>query len=340
MGYVFTAANLNAVLKELGKRYRLFAPQRYALDGAYSDTDTVRYAEVKTIEEIELRQKSSFSYKEAILPISETLFFYTEDEVKTADPPGKAALIFLRSCDMHAVKCLDEIYLRNGTEDYYYKRLRESAKFVLIGCAAAFENCFCVDMNTNISTDYDASLDEKDGKYYVDNKNDAWTDLFSSVAESEEEVTPAHVTETATRVRLPEGADGKMLLHPMWEQYDARCISCGRCNYSCPTCTCFSMQDIFYTDNGKVGERRRVWASCMVDGFTDVAGGGSYRKTPGQRMRFRVMHKVADYKDRFGYHMCVGCGRCDDVCPEYISFSTAVTELANQMEKLNRRVDE
>ena len=37
-------------------------------------------------------------------------------------------------------------------------------------------------------------------------------------------------------------------------------------------------QDIFYTDNGRVGERRRVGASCMVDGYTNVAGGGEYRQ--------------------------------------------------------------
>ena len=53
----------------------------------------------------------------------------------------------------------------------------------------------------------------------------------------------------------------------------------------CPTCTCFTMQDLFYSENGKVGERRRIWASCMVDGFTDVAGGGSYRKKNGERIR-------------------------------------------------------
>ena len=86
-----------------------------------------------------------------------------------------------------------------------------------------------------------------------------------------------------------------------------------------------------YTDNGKVGERRRVQASCMVDGFTDVAGGGCYRAKNGDRMRFKVLHKVLDYKQRFGYHMCVGCGRCDDICPEYISFSGAVNKLDQAM---------
>ena len=123
----------------------------------------------------------------------------------------------------------------------------------------------------------------------------------------------------------------------MWKEYDSRCINCGRCNFVCPTCTCFTMQDLFYSENGKVGERRRVWASCMVDGFTDVAGGGSYRKKNGERMRFKVLHKVLDYKQRNGYHMCVGCGRCDDICPEYISFSGCINKLDNAMAEVTEQ---
>jgi anaerobic sulfite reductase subunit A len=94
------------------------------------------------------------------------------------------------------------------------------------------------------------------------------------------------------------------------------------------------MQDIFYKDNPNNGERRRVWASCMTDGYTDMAGGHSFRKTKGERMRFRVMHKVYDFNKRFGYHMCVGCGRCDDACPEYISFSNAVNKLNDAMKEM------
>lgn len=97
--------------------------------------------------------------------------------------------------------------------------------------------------------------------------------------------------------------------------------------FVCPTCTCFTMQDIFYKDNPKAGERRRVWASCQVDGYSDIAGGHSFRQSQGERMRFKVLHKVADYKKRFGYHMCVGCGRCENVCPEYISYVACLQKL-------------
>ena len=114
----------------------------------------------------------------------------------------------------------------------------------------------------------------------------------------------------------------------MWQEYAGRCIGCGRCNFVCPTCTCFTMQDIFYRDNENAGERRRVWASCQVDGYSDIAGGISFRKDQGERMRFKVLHKIYNYKNRFGYHMCVGCGRCENVCPEYISYIHCLHKLS------------
>ena len=49
---------------------------------------------------------------------------------------------------------------------------------------------------------------------------------------------------------------------------------------------------------------------------------------------FKVLHKVYDFRRRFGYDMCVGCGRCDSVCPEYISFSGCVNKLAGTVDAL------
>ncbi|WP_058486349.1 anaerobic sulfite reductase subunit AsrA [Defluviitalea phaphyphila] len=335
MGFSFSKEGINNVFKEWSKDYIIYAPKRIIGGGAFSDTDSIRYEKIDTVDEIEFNVKSTFSFKEILLPISQTLFFFTEDEVKEADGPKKGAIIFLRSCDLHAVKRLDEIYLRNGFEDYYYKRIREKGKFILIGCKSAFENCFCVDMNTNKIDAYDASLEPTENGYVMDNKCQDWEELLLNNSLSQDEVNPSYVTETKIHVNIPEGLSIDIAKSKMWDEYDSRCINCGRCNFVCPTCTCFTMQDIFYTDNGKVGERRRVHASCMVDGYTDVAGGSSYRKNNGQRMRFKVLHKIYDYKKRFGYHMCVGCGRCDDICPEYISFSNCINKLEDAIKEVN-----
>ena len=333
MGYLLTNDGLDDVLKTLSEKYLLYAPVRYSGEGGFSDTDSIRYGLITSAKDIELREKSQHSFKEALVPISETLFFFTEDSVKQSDSREKDTIIFLRSCDLAAVKRQDEIYLRNGITDSYYQRIRERTFFILIGCDAPFENCFCVDMGTNNEKDYHASIDYRNGAYYMDCKYPQWDELFREHSQMQLDVTAAFVRDTPTHVSIPDSLDTASIVQsPMWDEYDSRCIACGRCNFSCPTCTCFTMQDIFYTDNGKSGERRRVWASCMTDGFTDVAGGGSYRQKYGQRMRFKVLHKVYDYKQRFGYHMCVGCGRCDDVCPEYISFSHAVNKLGQEGE--------
>lgn len=334
MGFNLSKQSMNHVIEQWKKEYIIYAPKRVINGGAFSDTDIIRYGEISSIEDVIYDKKSDYSFKEILLPISETLFYFTEDSVKEADGPKKGAIVFLRSCDLHAVKRLDEIYLQNGSKDYYYNRIREKLKFVLIGCENNFEDCFCVDMGTNESNNYDAYIQVQGDEVLIDNKNESWNKLFENNKEKEMEVSPAYVLENDVSVNIPENITMDIAKSSIWEEYNTRCINCGRCNFVCPTCSCFTMQDIFYKDNGKAGERRRVWASCMVDSYTDVAGGGSYRKKSGERMRFKVMHKVYDFKKRFGYHMCVGCGRCDHVCPEYISFSGCINKLEAGMKEV------
>ena len=333
MGYKLSKKSINNVFEDLSIEYVIYAPKLFEGGGTYSDTDRVRYGEVNTIDEIVFDQKAQYSYKEVLLPISQTLFFFTEDTIKEADEPKKGAIIFLRSCDLHAVKRMDDIYLRNGQEDYYYKRIRENAKFILIGCEDSFENCFCVSMGTNKSDEYDAYLKVDGDDVYVDATDDTFKKIFKTGEGID--VKPNVVADNDISVSIPENLSLDVMKSEMWKDYSNRCITCGRCNFVCPTCTCFTMQDIFYTDNGKAGERRRVWASCHVDNFTNMAGGHSFRLDKGQRMRFKVLHKVYDYKKKWGYHMCVGCGRCDDICPEYISFSNCVNKLKDGMEEVS-----
>ncbi|WKY42925.1 anaerobic sulfite reductase subunit AsrA [Eubacteriaceae bacterium ES2] len=325
MGYQTSLKIMNTIFDSLAKDYTIYAPKRFKGDGTFVDIDTIRYGEITDLSEIEFSQKSDYSFKEILLPISETLFYFTENEIKESDPPKKSALVFLRSCDLHGLKRLDTIYLKNGPVDSFYQRLRDNVKFILMGCETSFENCFCVSMGTQESVDYDAYLKIIDQTVFVDSHWDRLNTVLAN--ESQTEVVPDFVSENQTVVEIPEVISPALFDSPLWDDYQNRCIACGRCNFVCPTCTCFTMQDLFYTDNGKAGERRRVWASCHVDGYTDMAGGHAFRKDKSQRMRFKVLHKINDYKRRFGEHMCIGCGRCDDVCPEYISFSNCINKL-------------
>lgn len=328
MGYQLTKERANQLFLEWTEKYDIFAPKLMVGEGTFSDIDVVRYGKVSSLDDIVWDKKSDYSFKETLLAINETLFYFTEDQTTIPKGREKDLLIFLRSCDLHAVKRLDEIYLKNGFEDFYYKRVRDHAKFILMGCASTCESGFCVSMGTNKSDNYDAYIKVDQDVVYMDVKDDV---LAKDITDANNvDVVIDYVTENKKKVTLPKKLSNESFTKEIWQEYGARCIACGRCNFVCPTCTCFTMQDIFYKDNPKAGERRRVWASCQIDGYTDMAGGHGFRKSQGDRMRFKVMHKVYDFEKRFGYPMCVGCGRCDDVCPEYISFSNCVNRLAKE----------
>lgn len=325
-------SSFDAGIEVLQKDYKIFAPKSSPFRGTYSDTDVVKYGEVASFDEMVLDRKSNFSAKEVLLPINQVIFYFTEEDYRTSkvEYDEKKILVFLRACDLNAVKRIDQIYLNNGPEDNYYKRIRDRVKFVLIGCRESFRNCFCVSMDSNIAKNYDAAMNIRGEEIYLDIL-DIDLDVFSG---EETEFQVDYVTENKFTVDVPDKVDFNYIKdRDIWEEYDSRCIGCGRCNFSCPTCTCFSMQDIFYRENENVGERRRVWASCQIDGYTNIAGGHSFRQKQGERMRFKTMHKIHDFKERFGYNMCVGCGRCDDACPSYISFSSAIDKVSKAMKE-------
>ena len=111
-GYIFLPGGFNKVIEELSKSYRIYAPVLKVGEGRFTDTDVVRYDFVKEASEIELDKKSDYSFKEILTPLSQTLFFFTENDVKESEIDEREVLIFLRSCDLNALKRLDQIYLQ------------------------------------------------------------------------------------------------------------------------------------------------------------------------------------------------------------------------------------
>lgn len=54
----------------------------------------------------------------------------------------------------------------------------------------------------------------------------------------QEDYTPAFVEENELKVTPPDLSDNEvrkaLKKHPMWKEFDSRCISCGRCTHRCP----------------------------------------------------------------------------------------------------------
>jgi ferredoxin len=121
----------------------------------------------------------------------------------------------------------------------------------------------------------------------------------------------------------PEAVAGKLAKvwdDALWTEESDTCILCGGCNFVCPTCHCFNVEDV-PTEQQQVFTRERYWDSCQLGGFTQMAAENT-RRTQAERLRQRIFHKFvyipAKYNGALG---CTGCGRCIEVCPAEISIT-------------------
>lgn len=99
-----------------------------------------------------------------------------------------------------------------------------------------------------------------------------------------------------------------------WEALGRECLGCGGCTFVCPVCHCFNILDQGVPD----GERMRCRDSCILSGFSRLAGGANPRRTAGQRLQHWYQDKFEDIPKMIGLLGCVGCGRCHLVCPSAI----------------------
>lgn len=331
-------------IQELLREYVIYAPKRFPKAGANDADDLIRFAKIEHASEIVWDHQTHFSSKEAYYPVTQTMIKFKDDECfPTEAPTTKKILILARPCDLNGVKRLDKIYLENGGyADGYYGRLRYLATYAMIECKTSFEHCFCVSMGTNRSEDYAFAVRKEDDGVKIKVREHAIKHYFHTAERCDFE--PEFVTENVKKMKIPHietidefNAVGRL---EFWNEYNDNCIGCGGCNTVCPTCSCFDTLDIIYHEGSTDGERRRTWTGCMLDSFTRTAGDNRFRKTPGENMRFKVLHKMHDYNRRFGGEdqMCVGCGRCDMRCSKNISFFDTAMRMSEEIEKMKENM--
>ena len=232
MGYSLNAVQAEAVLQALKQNYSVYAPKRFPKQGRYSDTDVIKYAEVEHYEDIVWQVKSDYPAKEVLTPIQQAIFYFTEDEYRASKGPKKPILILARPCDINAQHVQAKIYAGNGGyTDLYYERMREKVKFALMECNGGDDTCFCVSMGTNKTDDYSLALKFSDEGVQVQVTDETFAPYFEGMPQAG--YTPAFVEENELKVTVPDLDDKAVRLalksHPMWKEFDGRCISCGAC---------------------------------------------------------------------------------------------------------------
>ncbi len=263
-------------------------------------------------------------------------------------PAPRYALIGPRACELVAIARQDRV-LRDGfTPDPLYTQRRADSFIVAVNCTRCVSTCFCVSQGTGpcAQSGYDLALTELvDGdrhQFVCDIGTARGAAVLARISAKAATATELHDAEHA---RLAAEAQTRRLPaapllhdtllaraeHPHWDDIARRCMSCGACTVSCPTCFCSTTTDS--TDiPGDTLTRWRLWDSCFSLDFSYIHG-GSVRASGRSRYRQWMTHKLATWIDQFGSSGCVGCGRCIAWCPVGIDITAEAAALTRPHEE-------
>ena len=66
--------SFDKILAKLGEEYSIYAPRRFKDCGRFSDTDLIRYGKISSVDDMVWDEKSNFSPKEIVFPITQSIF--------------------------------------------------------------------------------------------------------------------------------------------------------------------------------------------------------------------------------------------------------------------------
>ena len=274
---------------------------------------------------IDLEMNPQISPIEFLLPQKEVLFKYIQQSgryiFKEVEPKSRL-ILGMRPCDLKAVTVLDKILGSDPSDKLYFKR-RSSTILAVINCNKPAETCFCSQLGANPEriSGFDLLFTELDSGYIVESGSPAGLMILKEYPELFQEPDKGHIKEmnrvkSESRKILESRTDqsleniSKALENADWEALGKHCLNCGGCTFVCPICHCFNILDVGIPD----GERIRCRDTCILSGFSRMAGGVNPRYSAGDRMRNIYLDKFRFILENTGLIGCVGCGRCTRVC--------------------------
>lgn len=299
----------------------------------------IQYLPVSDVLKIDLSVIPLDSPKEYVFPITESMYEVGDSKITPTLESWNRVIFGIRPCDVAAFQCMLRFFKDYSDEkipDPYFVEKMNKLTLVAYNCPEPKEHCFCTAMGTGpaAKSGFDLALSNLGTYYLVETGSVKGEEILSGL--SLPQASNVHLSEKEAMVKscsekMNPGFEVQGIENVIDQSIDAvakkhgeRCIACGGCNFFCPSCTCYNVTDTI--EEGLI-RRERYWDSCMLQGFTWLAGMGPERATLGSRMKQRLMHKLSYTKTQYDAYSCTGCGRCSQVCPSYIFMEDMIREI-------------
>lgn len=257
--------------------------------------------------------------KKYLLPPKETILAYSpESGYREPAATVKNIILFgVHTCDLAGIAYLDRVFL-DVTPDPLYRGRREALMLIGYSCDPD-EFCFCGDLSADHPALFDIFMHRTDAGFCLDPGSSRGYEIMAGLSRLFKKTErPATTTRGCSPIKnaIKRAVEARETFEesPLWDDFAARCLSCGACSLCCPTCYCFDVREYGELD-GETAERVREWDNCLFKAHGEVAGGYNFRKTRRERFRYRFQHKYLGFGPLRGVISCVGCGRCREVCP-------------------------
>ncbi len=327
--------NTYRFLDLLKQKGTLYAPQK--ISEKFYD-----FCEVNDVSDV------SFDYNRTIRPPRR--FFYPEEETMftfdTArvelypmEPKDERIILFgVHACDIVGLRIMDAKFLDDLPDPYYEKR-RKNGIIIGLSCLPD-EYCFCnVRRIEFVDAGFDLFFHELPDGYLVrvgtvtgHKLIDPYPELFEEICDADIKYLEEFEEKKASMFPVKGNWDNLRYFlelrmeHPMYDREADKCLGCGNCTLTCPTCRCYDVIDLPSID-GRTGSRIRRWDSCQFRTHGLTAGPHNFRPTKKSRFFNRYQCKNA-YCAETTTAYCVGCGRCTYFCPADIKFRSNLMEIA------------